>query len=89
MGLSNKLLITTYRNIALKLLFNAFAIGLPVSLLLGISINGILEIGFNLWHWTILMSIILIVLILSGLVFFILNNTLSATPGDLIYERKN
>ena len=87
MGLSNTMLLSTYRKIVLKLLLNALLFGLPLSLLLGVGLDLFLMIGFNLWHWVIFLAVVIIVIIVLYLIQTILTFTLSASPGDLIYER--
>lgn len=88
MGLTNQLLQSSYRKIMTKLFVRALLFALPAALIIGTGINYIfLNIGFNLFHWSIPTSIIIIIVFVLILVRKILNNTLTATPGNLIYGR--
>ncbi|MEM9834975.1 MAG: FtsX-like permease family protein [Bacteroidota bacterium] len=89
MGLPNGRLLAVYNRVILKLLAMAILFGLPLALLLGLGLDyGLLKVGFDLVDWTILGALLIIIGVVTLLIRRNLNTVLSATPGDLIYERE-
>ncbi len=88
MGLPNSALIKTYTLIALKLLAVALSISLPSAFMAGwLADKYWLAVGFSFLHWAIPVVIVLVFGVTYILIQLILNKILTATPGDLIYER--
>ncbi len=88
MGLENSALVGTYVKIILKLLVVSLSIALPIALTVGwLSNTFFLKVGFSFLHWSIPVVVLLVFTVTVFLIRRLLNKMLTATPGDLIYER--
>lgn len=99
-GLSNKDLLSIYLTLSLWFVSSAMMVAILFSLLFGYFggvrfglslVNATIEPGeiyFHLFNWWILISIIMILIASTTVIYFTANTILKRTPGDLIYNRQ-
>ncbi|MEM9928687.1 MAG: ABC transporter permease [Bacteroidota bacterium] len=88
MGLPNGQLLRVYIKIALRFLLTATVLALPLAWGIGKLADGsFLQIGFNLWHYTVPLALLVILVVVALLVRQRLVKIFNITPGNLIYER--
>lgn len=87
-GLPNRFLSNLYVSIVLTMLGISLLIAFPLAFGVGFLLDRLfLQIGFQLINVPIAVTLLLVIAVCILITNWVLKNKLSATPGDLIYER--